>query len=218
MRMRVSTKSRFKGPMTAGELMRELESDPEWVAQEEARERWREKQAEKFAREEAPILREIAENGLIIDSIADLVNTREPYPEAIPVLLRHLKKGDYSPDIRDTLARSLTVRGYPEILPAMIEAFRRDPDPRLNGPKWAMGNAIRILFDDKYVEEIAALARDQAHGEARSELAFALGKSKTKLAEETLQELRSDPQITVYVQEALKRRDSRRRKRKSDSS
>ena len=214
----MSKKSRFKGPMTAGELMKELESDPEWVAREKAEERWRMARARRLAREEEPLVQEIARAGLLIDSVWDLVNTREPYPEAIPVLLRHLEKTDYDPAIRDGIARALTVRGYPEILPAMIEAFRRDPEPRLNGPKWAMGNAIEVLFDDKYVEEIAELAKDSSHGAARSELVFALAKSRTSLADETLQDLRSDPQITVFVEEALKRRDRRRRKRTPPSS
>lgn len=210
----MSKKSRSDGPITAAELMQRLQSDPEWVAREEAGERWRLARAKRLGREEAPLIQEIAQAGLLIESVWDLVNTRESYPEAIPVLLRHLERSDYDPAIRDGIARALTVKGYPEILPAMIEAFRRDPEPRLNGPKWAMGNAIRVLFDDEYVGEIVDLAKDPSHGEARSELAFALAKSKTEIADETLQELRSDPQIALYVEEALKRRDRRRRKRK----
>jgi len=212
--MPVTEKSRPKGPITAGELMKQLESDPEWVAKRDARERWRQNQAEAMRRKEEHIVREIEEAGLLVDSVWDLVNTREPYPEAIPVLLRHLENTGYDPAIREGIARALTVRGYPEILPAMIEAFRRDPEPRLNGPKWAMGNTIEILFDDEYVEEIAELAKDSSHGEARQMLVYALAKSKTRLAEETLQELLSDPQMADAAEEAIKRRDRRRRKLK----
>lgn len=194
--------------------MKQLESDPEWVARRDARERWRQKKAEQIGREEQLLLREIAEAGLQIDSVWDLVNTREPYAEAIPALLRHLENTDYHPAIREGIARALTVKGYPEILPAMIQAFRRDPESRLNGPKWTMGNAIEVLFDDRYVEDIAELARDPSHGEARDMLVYALGKSWTEVADETLQELLSDPQMAMHAEEAIKRRDRRRRKRR----
>lgn len=211
-------KTKFSRPMTAEELMERLESDPEWVAQRDARERWRQKQSERILREEQPLVREIAEAGLLIESVWDLVNTREPYPEAIPILLRHLQRTDYDPAIRNGIARALTVKGHPEILPAMIEAFRRDPDPSSGGPKAAMGNAIEVLLDEGYIEEIADLARDPAHGEARGMLAYALVKSKSPVAEKALQELLSDPQMKKYVEEALKRRDRRRRKHKPGSS
>lgn len=194
--------------MTAAELMQQLESDPEWVARRDARQRWRHAQAKRFARQEAPLVQEIREAGLLIDSVSDLINTREPYPEAIPILLRHLKKTDYDPALRGAIARALTVKDYPEILPAMIEAFRRDPEPRLNGPKWAMGNAIEALFDNRYIEEIAELARDPSHGEARSMVVRALGKSKSEVAEEALTELLSDPQMRIYAEDIIKRQGS----------
>ncbi len=211
----MSEKSHFKGPMTAAELMKELESDPEWVSRRDARERWRRAQGERFAREEAPLVREIAEAGLIIDSVSDLINARGAYPEAIPVLLRHLKKTDYRPELRDAIARALTVKGYPEILPAMIDAFREDSEPRLNGPKWAKGNAIEVLFDDRYFEEIVKLARDPAHGEARDMLVYALAKSRSPIADEVLQELLADPQLEIHAKKAIQRREQRRKRKRT---
>lgn len=200
--------------MTADELLNELESDPQWVAKRDARERWRLARAERIGREEESLVREIGEAGLGIDSVWDLVNTREPYPEAVPVLLRHLKKDDYHPAIREGIARALTVRGYPEILPAMLDSFRKDPDPIVNGPKWAKGNAIEVLFDDRYVEEIARLAQDPSHGEARDMLVYALAKSKSPIADEVLRKLLSDPQLGIHAKKAIERRERRRQKRK----
>ena len=40
-----------KAPMTAAELMEQLESDPEWVAQRDARDRWQKAQAARLAEE-----------------------------------------------------------------------------------------------------------------------------------------------------------------------
>lgn len=209
----MAEKKRTKSRITAEQLMSELESDPEWVAKRDAREQWRKARAARIGREEAPLVREVSDAGLEINSVWDLVNTREPYPEAIPVLLRHLKRRDYHPAIREGIARALTVKSYPEILPAMIESFREDPDPIVNGPKWAKGNAIEVLFDDRHVEEIVELARDPTHGEARDMLVYALGKSKSPFADEVLQELLADPQLEIHAKKAIELRERRRRKR-----
>lgn len=185
--------------MTAGELLDQLESDPEWVAKSRAEEEWRLARQRRLLQEEEPLLTDLAAEGCFVRSVWDLVNTREPYPEAIPVLLRHLKNAAYDPAIRDGIARALTVRD-PQVkaaLPELFEAFRRDPEPRVNGPKWAIGNAIQLLYDDKYVEEIAALARDRSHGGARNVLLLGLAKSNSEAARETLELLQQDPDPDV---------------------
>lgn len=204
--------------MRADDFLRQLESDPEWVARRDARERWRQAHAAKRREEQVPLLREILEAGLQIESVWDLVSTREPYPEAIPVLLSHLADLTYHPAIREGIARALTVKGFPEILPAMIESFREDPDPIVNGPKWSKGNAIEVLYDDHYFDDVVELVRDRSHGDARAMLVYALGKSKNPLADEVLRDLLSDPQLEIHAKTAIKRREQRRRRRSDQKS
>ena len=52
--------------------------------------------SEQFGREldieASELLKEIELNGLKVNELWDLVNTRQPYPEAVDILTEHLKK------------------------------------------------------------------------------------------------------------------------------
>jgi HEAT repeat protein len=213
----MTKKRKAKGPVTAEELMAKLQSNPEWVEKMESREQWRRARKRRFRELEQPLVADLATVGYRVDSVWDLVNTREPYPEAIPVLLRHLKRTEYHPDIRQGIARALTCRD-PQVkgaIPELLEAFRRDPDPSLNGPKWAIGNAIEVIYDDRYFEKIVELVRDRSHGPARTMLVRALRKSKTQLAGETLKALRDDPDqdVALVADQALARLEKAQKRR-----
>lgn len=205
----MAKKNRFAGPMTAAELMEQLHKDPEWVAKMKSKEEWRRARERHLGRLEQPLVADLEAAGYHINSVWDLVNSRGPYPEAIPVLLRHLKRVDYHPDIRQGIARALSRRDpqVKEAIPELLEAFRRDPDPRLNGPKWAIGNAIQTVYDDRYLDEIVEIVRDRSHGPARTELVQALGKSKNELARTTLAALTedSDEDVALVAGRALAR-------------
>jgi hypothetical protein len=210
-------KKEKEGPITAAELMERLQSDPEWVAKTEAREEWRRARERRFRRLEEPLVADLAAVGFAVGSVWDLVNTREPYPEAIPVLLYHLRRVDYHPDIRQGIARALSRRDpqVKEAIPELLEAFRRDPDPSFNGPKWAIGNAIETVYDDRYLEEVAELVRDRSHGPARTMLVRALAKSKADLVGETLEALRDDPddEVVLVADRALAKWKAQKRRK-----
>jgi hypothetical protein len=189
------------GPITAGDFAERLKSDPDWVAREKAREEWRRARKSRLQQLERPLIADLSNLGITVKSVWDLVNTTQPYPEAIPVLLCHLRRTDYPPEVREGIARALSRRDpqVKEAIPELLEAFRKDPDPGLNGPKWAIGNAIETVFDDRYVEQIVELACDRSHGPARTMLVRALAKSKTELAQEALQMLKKDPEPDVAL-------------------
>lgn len=206
-------RKRFSKPLTAGELMEQLQQDPEWAARTEARERWHQARVARVHEQEQPLLRELAAAGCVVSSIDDLVNAREPYPEALPVLLEHLKKVGYPSEIREGIARALTVR-HPmvkEAIPVLLEAFAKDPDTRLNGPKWAIGNAVEVLYSDHHVDPIVDLALDSSHGPARTMLVWALRNSKTRRAREALNALTSDPveEVALMARRALEAAEAR---------
>jgi hypothetical protein len=209
-------KKRFK-PMTAQEYLEQRQQDPEWVARRKEDDRRRQIRIDQLTFEERPLVKDLARAGCIVKSAADLINTREPYPEALPILLKHLKNTNYSTEIREGIARALTVR-HPivkEALPQLVEAFRKDPDPRLNRSKWAIGNAIEVLYDDRYADQIIDLVLDRSHGPARTMLIWALRKSKSDRAPETLEALVDDPVVEVAgiaerALESWQRRSARR--------
>jgi hypothetical protein len=90
--------------------MAELEADPAWVADRDARDEARAKQAAEWRRAEAPLLPDLAAVGFRVNSVRDLVNTAGPYPEALPMLLSHLQRS-YPVQIREGIARALAMKG-----------------------------------------------------------------------------------------------------------
>lgn len=197
--------SKRSKPITAGELLEQLRSDPEWVAKDREREVMRAKFRADLREESGPLLRDLESMGISIPSVYDLVNTSDPYPEAIPVLIEHLGK-PYHPRIREGIARALTVPEAKPALPKIFEAFRRETDTSVNGPKWALGNAIYTLADESHVPEILSLVLDPSHGQARDLLVYALARSPSPEARNALEQLKSDPEVGLHVGKAVAQR------------
>jgi hypothetical protein len=56
-----------------------------------------------------PLIDEMRGIGIEVQSVWDLVNSLSPYPRAIPILIKHLKK-PYHPKIKEGIVRALTVK------------------------------------------------------------------------------------------------------------
>lgn len=141
--------------------MERLQNDPKWVAEDAARKaEWAETAAQITA-EQAELVRDLRGVGLQLDSIWDLVNTTDSYPEAIPVLLDHASRpyatGPYSWRIREAILRALTVpeaRGEPawRILREFEVACDVDAHVR-----WGFANALQVVADASMVGELERL-------------------------------------------------------------
>ena len=66
-----------RGPRSADELMVELEADPAWVAARDAREAELAATEANYREAEAPLVAALAEAGLQVSSVWDLVNTKD---------------------------------------------------------------------------------------------------------------------------------------------
>lgn len=192
--------------MTASQLMDRLKKNPTWVAQDEARKRKREILDQELRQNQAPLIRDLHSAGYPVRSVYDLVNSKDSYSGAIPVLLDHLIHSEqYHPKVREGIARALTVAEARSELPKIIGAFRKERDSSLNGPKWALGNAIEALAEEAQVEEVAALALDETHGAARTMLIVRLGVSNKPIARSALAKLVNDPckEVALTVKKVL---------------
>ncbi|MEC9067668.1 MAG: hypothetical protein VX569_10360 [Pseudomonadota bacterium] len=149
---------------TLAEIMAELHADPVWVAREEQRERERQKLAEEYDRDVAPVVADLAKRGIYVRSLGEFINTSESYPEAIPVLLEHLQR-DYPLRIRESIIRSLTVReARGEGARIMLAEFRNSGNEH-HQIRWAMANAFDVIADAEMIpelEELAARERDDS--------------------------------------------------------
>lgn len=144
--------------MRADDFLRQLESDPEWVARRDERERDHAlnvaKHRAKLEADEMVMINEIRAAGYDVKSVWDLVNnTPHPflernfvgeYPNAYPILIKHLEK-DHIREIREGIIRALTVPdGGNEVAWALLKQFETERDREL---KWVIANALRTVMN-----------------------------------------------------------------------
>jgi hypothetical protein len=167
--------------------------------------------AARLAIEEKPLHEDLRKVGWNIESIWDLVNSSGPYPEAIPVLLKHLML-PYSDRTRDGIARSLAVPepAVKAAWPLLVNEYRKAPHgmgivahgevkPGRLGAKDGLACALKVACTDATLEELIGLLRDRSLGESRGLLLSALRKSKNPLAKKTIEELSSDPDFEKEI-------------------
>jgi hypothetical protein len=132
-----------RGPRTAEEFLAELEKDPLYRARMEKRERERLLVNARLRRQEQPLLTALSRVGVTVESVWDLVNTSEAYPEAIPVLVQHLWL-PYDLRIKEGIARALTVRQTRGVASAaVVHEYLETPDDSPNQYKWALVTRCR---------------------------------------------------------------------------
>lgn len=95
---------------SAAELMAELAADPAHQERVSKAEAERQRRTDALRAAERPIVDDLNAIGFPIASVWDLVNTAEPYPEALPVLLHHLERGGYPDRVMESLGRALAVK------------------------------------------------------------------------------------------------------------
>ncbi len=151
-----------------------------------------------------PILAELSELGVRIESLSELVNTNVDYQVAIPLLLDWLPRVS-NLDVKETLVRALTVKwAKPIAAIPLIEEFQNAP-MSAESFKWAIGNALSVVADDSVFDEIVALVQDKRHGRAREMLAVALGNMKNPKAVEVLIGLLDDEEVAGHALSALRK-------------
>jgi hypothetical protein len=125
--------------------------------------------------EAAPLRRDLAAIGLPVASVWDLVNTSAPYPEAVPILLRHLATARH-PVVRQGLARALTVREAKGVAgPPIVRELKHEENPET---RWTLANALPVVATAAEADDIAALIADPNLEDVRDRLAKALRKPR----------------------------------------
>ena len=203
--------------MTAQELMAKLQADPEYIARQAQREIEEAETSARFKEEEKPILDDLRSVGLDTESVWSLVNFSGTYPEAIPVLLKHLVL-PYSDAVREGIARSLAVP-EPEVRKAwslLVDEYKKAPKGKgIKYPgettEWPLGYkdglacALAVAVTDETFTEYIDLVKDQSLGDSRILLVPKLRKSKNPIAAQTLEELADDPDLKIVIADWKKR-------------
>ena len=197
-----------KKRITAAEHMALLQKNPEWVARNaETMANFLQREKE-FKILEGPLLSDLKNIGIKVDSVWDLVNTADKYPGAIPILRQHLSLA-YHKRIKEGIIRALTVNyAGPEVLRELIKQFCEQTDNGPNSIKWVLGNAISEIATPADAETVIALAMDPSHGDSRDSITQRLPrvvKNKARL-NEVLQHLMRDKQTEQYARLAARGR------------
>jgi hypothetical protein len=142
--------SKFKGPMSAEELVKQLQDDPRFLREEAQREKkWR-RLKEADARIESPILVELNFASFRGESIQAVVENHAPLPdEAVAILLRwqrtlnqqDLDDGSGHARLSESIVRALAATTISFDGRPLTECFEKTSDESL---KWAIANTIAL--------------------------------------------------------------------------
>lgn len=150
------------------------------------------------------ILAQLLELGYDVDNLLELPQLGKPYKDAVPLLANALHSDDSA--VREQILRALTVPWAKGALPAVLMEFAREPapgDPADELTRWAAGNTVDVIWDDREFDAIRSLACQTKFGSARQMLVHGLRRSKHQDAETLALGLLSDPEVAGHAAVAL---------------
>jgi small ligand-binding sensory domain FIST len=192
---------------TVAEAMAELAADPAYRELRRKQDEERRVRHEALARAEAPLVAALNGAGVPVSSVWDLVNTAEPYPQAIATLLAHLD-GDYPDKVREGILRALAVPEARVGWDKLLHVFATEPPTiDISGVRFAAALALAAAADDSVMADIVRIVGDPSCGIDRVALLPALQRSSRRDAIELVDALRADP---VLGREVKRRKPGRR--------
>lgn len=185
---------------TAAELLAELQADPEHVKMRKEKEEELRHRRLFRERAEQPLVHDLRIAGCEVESVWDLVGSKDRYPQAITVLLAHLER-DYPSKIREGIARALSVPVLDREEWEIVRShFVREQDEEA---KWALALAVATNAREDDREQLIELVNDPSNGKGRSALAEALFRFRNERADAVLLCLKSDPEIGMSIERLL---------------
>lgn len=192
-----------RGAVSAEDLAAELESDPNWVRDRDAREAERQERARRLREAEQPVVVDLRSAGVQVDSVWDLVNTSEPYPAALPVLMEHLERGGYPERVMESLGRALAVK--PSV--AFWDRLKaRWLDARDSGEEDGAAVALAACATKKQLDDLIEFLSAEDRGESRLFFVRSIVRVGGDRGYEVLESLRDDPVVGQAATARLKRR------------
>lgn len=170
--------------------MAQLAGDPDYVRRTEAVEAEREVRVQELHRAEQPIVADLRSAGVEVNSVWDLVNTAVPYPDALPVLLKHLELGGYPDRVMESLARALAV-GPAAFAWATFRQLYLAAQGR--GEEEGLAVALAASATADHLEGLIALLGETSRGDTRIHFLRAIKRVGGKRGRDVLKALREDP-------------------------
>ena len=194
-------RKRRSDAMSATEFMAQLEEDTEYQRKKAAFDAELEERASVLRAAEQPIVAALRRAGAQIDSVWDLVNTAEPYPVALPVLIAHLERGGYPDRVMESLGRALAVKpavAYWDRLKALYLA------PRSTGEEDGAAVALAACATGAQLDDLIGFLSLSERGESRIYFIRPILDVGGQRGREIVESLRFDPMFDREVGEMLK--------------
>lgn len=207
---------RSRGGKTAIEVIREreerLRTDPEYRAQHEAVEVERAERTKRLRATEGPLLADLAELGLRLETVWNL-RSRQPYPDGtVEVLLHHL--AEPLPDrVREGIARALAHVNVRWAWPNLVQAYRNEQSLEDSGARQGLAEALMVTAHRGVADDLVALIRDRTLGSSRVLLLRAITRLRLPGGWELIGECVEDPDLEKEAEHVLAQR-ARRQERK----
>lgn len=141
--------------------------------------------------------------GFAVDSVSDLVNTEKPYPEALPLLVEHLRR-PYPDRNREWIARALAVPDAKFAWEPLLTMYRQEPAG--TDAKDGLAVALSAMADRDDIEELIALTQEPRHGESRILFLASLKRSRDQKARQALEQAVRDPDLEKEARHLLSRK------------
>ncbi|MEM9737960.1 MAG: hypothetical protein AAF770_02575, partial [Bacteroidota bacterium] len=140
-------------------MMRQLASDSLWTREDDQKMMEKnpafKKKSALLDYDQQPVVRDLRAVGLDITDVWDLVNTSDSYPEAIPVLLKHINL-PYIRAIKEGIVRSLIVKeSRPIAFRPVLAAYHALADNDMDTYVYALVIGQAMTFED--IDEIITI-------------------------------------------------------------
>lgn len=152
---------------------------------------------------EQPIVADLRDAGLQVHSVWDLVNTSEPYPAALPVLIGHLERGGYPERVMESLGRALAVKPAVVFWEQLKTHYLRPRNPREE-----VGTAVALAAcaTAAQLEDLIGFLSIEERGESRLHFLRPILKLGRDRGRDVVEALRADPVFGAEATALLRRR------------
>jgi hypothetical protein len=162
---------------------------------------WDRLKREEQALDEAPVVADLRAAGVDVNSAWDIVNRKESFPSAIPVLRKHLEL-EYPPKVREGIARAMSESAARPYWNDLVRLYKREGHGHV---KDAIAVALCGAAGPEQFDELISLSLDPLNGSSRVVLIWALERRiPAEQAEPILATLAKDPATKLQAEASLK--------------
>ena len=154
-----------------------------------------------------PLLADLSAVGVEVADVWALVDTSEPHPAALPVLVDHLHR-DYEEPVLEGIARALAVPDAAPFWGQVMKLFRASGPDQVRLPP-GLGVALGGMATRSLLPEVREALRDRRLGPGRIFFLRTLGRLRAPGRWDLIGELVDDPEIGKEARHRLHQREGR---------